>query len=238
MGFPKDSYFYYKSAWVNMTDEIVLHILPNTWNGDSGTSGKVKVRVYTNCEYVELFINNKSVSNGKQYVKPLEYYAVDVTYSAGEISVNCVDANDKILETKSIQTTGKAVQIKLEWDYPYNSESEYNNTIYGDGLDVALISVYVLDDQNRVVPDSNNTIQFAIDNEEIAYIYGVGNGDPACHQRDKGTFRSVYHGKAKVLVGAKLNVNGIVKLSATSTGLTSDTIEINIKKPMNEIKTL
>ena len=99
--------------------------------------------------YVELYINNKSVSNGKQSHKLLEYYAVDIEYSAREISANCVDANDKVLKTETLTTTGAASQIQLEWTYPYNSESEYNNTIYGDGLDVALISVYVLDAQDR-----------------------------------------------------------------------------------------
>ena len=238
VGFPKDDYFYYKSAWVNMTDEIVLHILPNTWNGDTGTN-PIKARVYTNCEYVELFINNKSVSNGKQQVKPLEYYSASITYSPGEIKANCISGDNEILATKVIETTGSPSTIKLEWEYPYNSESKQPNTIYGDGLDVALISAYVQDNQNRTVPNANNqTITFSLDNEKIAFILGTGNGDPTCHEPDHGSIRTVFHGKARVLVQSQLNQNGVVKLTASSPGLSSDTIEINIQKPMNEIKTI
>ena len=73
IGFPKDSYFYYKAAWISLQDEIVLHVLPNTWNNDT-EANPIQVRVHTNCEYVDLIINNKSVSNGKQKIKPLQYY--------------------------------------------------------------------------------------------------------------------------------------------------------------------
>jgi len=238
VGFPKDDYFYYKAAWFNMSEEIVLHILPNTWNGDTQTD-PINARVYTNCEYVEMFINKQSVSNGKVKVQPLEYYSAKIKYEAGEIRAHCLDANGKVLMTKVLETTGAPSALKLEWTYPYNSESVMNNTIIGDGQDVALISVFVVDSEGRIVPNSNNTVTFALDDESIAFILGVGNGDPgAGTARDKADFRDVYHGKARVLVQSKLNMNGKVKLTATAAGLTSDVIEINIQKPMNSIKTV
>ena len=234
--FPKDDYYYYKSAWYNVSDEMVLHIVPNTWNGDTGTD-PIKARVYTNCEYVELFVNNKSMSNGKEKVRPLEYYSVDIRYEAGEIKAACLDEDDNILMTKVLETTGAAVALKLEWSYPYNSESDMQNTIVGDGQDVALISVYVVDSEERVVPDANDTVQFSVDDESIAFILGVGNGDPgAGAARDKADFRDVYHGKARVLVQSMLNVGGKVKLTATASGLRSDTIEINVEKPENKVQ--
>ena len=235
VGFPKDDYYYYKSAWVDMADEIVLHILPNTWNNDTGTN-PIQVRIYTNCEYVELFINNKSMSNGKQQIKPLQYYSINVTYVEGAIQANCynLSSDNNILATKLIETTGEASRIKLELEYPSNS----NNTIHGDGLDVALISVYVVDDQNRIVPNANNTITFSLDREEIAFILGVGNGNPACHERDKSHFRSVYHGKARVLMQSMLNANGFVKLTASSPELASDTIKIQIENLITKMKTI
>ena len=122
-GFPKDDYYYYKSAWFNISDEIILYILPNTWNGDTNTN-PIQVHIYSNCEYVELFINNKSQSNGqKQKIEYLEYYSVKVNYEPGVISCNCYDSNNNILKTSIIETTNKAYAIKLQQEYPYNNES-------------------------------------------------------------------------------------------------------------------
>eukprot|EP01084_Bolivina_argentea_P083666 151480_1 len=232
IGFPKDMYWYYRSAWINMTDEIILYIMPNTWNGDTETNPE-KVRIYTNCKYVEVFVNNKSISNGKQPVDPLKYYSLSVKYEPGSISANCLDSNNKILKTTMIQTTNKPIAIKLSWAYPYNTTQ-----IIGNGQDVALINVFVIDDKNRIVPNSTNLINFALNDQSIAFILGVGNGDPACHERDKGTKRSVFHGKARVLVQSMLNKGGKVTLTATSDGLTSDKIDINVKQPKDKIITI
>eukprot|EP01084_Bolivina_argentea_P180799 312351_1 len=75
VGFPKDDYWYYRSVWTDINDEIIMHIVPNTWNGDTNTN-PLQIRVYTNCKYIELFINNKSITNGKQKINPNEYYSI------------------------------------------------------------------------------------------------------------------------------------------------------------------
>ena len=110
VGFPKDSYYYYKSAWVKMTDEIVLYILPNTWNGDTGTD-PIAVRVYTNCPFINLYINNVSVSSGKQLVEPLTYYAQNVKFERGEIRAECIGETAAVLKTTSLQTTGIVLRL-------------------------------------------------------------------------------------------------------------------------------
>jgi beta-galactosidase len=53
-GFPKDSYYFYQSKW---TTEPMVHVLPH-WNWPAGT--KVAVWVYSNCDTVELFLNDVS----------------------------------------------------------------------------------------------------------------------------------------------------------------------------------
>ncbi len=58
-GFPKDGYYYYRSAW---TDEPTVHIASH-W--DYGAGDTVTLLVYSNCGSVELFINGKSY--GKKY---------------------------------------------------------------------------------------------------------------------------------------------------------------------------
>ena len=57
-GFPKDSYYYFRSIW--NTKEITLHILPHwNWPGEEGVFKQVVC--YTNCEKVNLYINGRLV---------------------------------------------------------------------------------------------------------------------------------------------------------------------------------
>eukprot|EP01084_Bolivina_argentea_P180802 312356_1 len=237
VGFAKDDYWYYRAQWTDINDEIILHLVPNTWNNDTNTN-PVLVLVYTNCEYVELFLNNKSLTNGKQKINVGEYFSMNVTWIYGALSCNCYDVNNNTLKIKTLETTNEPHAIKLGWEYPYNEESITNNTIVSDGQDVALINVFVVDNQNRIVPNSSNLINFSIDNQDIAFILGVGNGDPASHERDKSNSRSVYHGKARILIQSMLNKNGKVILTAKSDGLVDDTIEINIQPTNYKIMTV
>lgn len=56
-GFPKDVYYYYQSWW---TAEPVLHLMPH-WNHTPGEP--VRVVVYTNCDAVELWLNQRKLVN-------------------------------------------------------------------------------------------------------------------------------------------------------------------------------
>lgn len=111
--------------------------------------------------------------------------------------------------------------------------------IIGDGLDVALISVFVVDSDGRVVPNANNTVTFKVDNEAVAFVLGVGNGNPgAGAERDKADSRSTYHGKARVLIQSMLNSAGKVTLTATADGLASDHMEFVVAKPSDQIRNI
>eukprot|EP01084_Bolivina_argentea_P086594 156525_1 len=89
IGYPKDLYWYYKSVWFDIKDEVIIHIVPNTWNNDTQTN-PIQIRVYTNCKFIELFINNKSISNGKkETVETNQFYSTNVKWEKGQILCNC-----------------------------------------------------------------------------------------------------------------------------------------------------
>jgi beta-galactosidase len=52
-----------------------------------------------------------------------------------------------------------------------------------------------------------------------AKIIGVGNGDPSCHEADKGSERSLFNGLAQVILQTKYQ--GMMSLVAKSDGLQS-----------------
>jgi beta-galactosidase len=51
-GFPKDTFYYYRSIWNN--EDITLHLLPH-WNFRGERRNLQTVIAYTNCQYVSLY---------------------------------------------------------------------------------------------------------------------------------------------------------------------------------------
>jgi beta-galactosidase len=56
-------------------------------------------------------------------------------------------------------------------------------------------------------------------------IIGVGNGDPACHEPDQGTRRSLFNGCAQVIVQTAKSA-GPVTLTARAPGLRPATLTL------------
>jgi beta-galactosidase len=166
-GFPKDSYYYLKSVW---TDEPVLHILPH-WNW-AGKEGKpVNVWAYSNCEEVELFLNDKSL--GRKPMPKLSHIQWDVNYRPGTLLAKGYKGGKEII-TEKVETTGTPAAIRLIAD---------RTSIKANGDDVSVVTIQVEDDKGRVVPDACDEVSFTL--EGAGKILGVGNGDPASHEPDR-----------------------------------------------------
>lgn len=210
-GFPKDAFWYYKSWW---TDEPVLHVLPH-WNG-IGTDS-VDVHIYTNMDEVELFHNGKSL--GKQTVGKFDIPAWRVKYTPGKLLAKGKKNGKKY--TELVETTGKPASLQLV--------SENKPAILGDGNDVAVVTVKVLDDKGRVVPTAENNIRFNVRNGRIL---GVGNGNPCSQERDvfaegEQVHRNAFGGYAQVLVVSDRSGQP-VELTAVSDGLKENKIVVEV----------
>jgi len=215
-GFEKDTFWYYQSAWLSSP---VLHIWPH-WNWVSGQN--VSVWAYTNLPFVELFLNG--VSHGKQSVSlnvsntNAFFASWTVSFQAGDLVGKGYDTNGAAVLTQTISTTGapSAIQLSLE---AYAGK----NGIIADGQDVAMIAVSVIDAQGRFVPTASNEISFSVSG--AGTIFGVGNGDPASHEPDKGNKRSTFNGLARAIVQST-TTPGIINITATSSGLRSASISV------------
>jgi beta-galactosidase len=165
-GFPKDNFYYYQSWW---SDKTVLHLLPH-WNWPGNEGQNVDVRVYSNCEKVEVFLNGQS--RGIQITPKNGHLDWQVKYAPGVLSAKGYRNGKVIAETKE-ETTGAPAAVQLAPD---------RSTINADGEDLSIITVAVADDQGRTVPTADNLIHFELNGP--GKIIGVGNGDPSSHEPD------------------------------------------------------
>jgi beta-galactosidase len=209
-GFPKDVYYYYKSWW---TDQPVLHIFPD-WNlhGEEVEGQPIDVWCYSNCKQVELFLNGHSL--GKKTMQQYSHLEWNVQYEPGTLSAKGYDADGKVIAQTSVETTGNPTAIALDPD---------RTTLTADGRDISLITVKIMDAQGRTVPGANNVVTFKVTG--AGRLIGLGNGDPACHESDKGTQRSAFKGLCLAIVQSA-RAPGAISIEANSPGLDSATVAI------------
>jgi beta-galactosidase len=198
-GFPKDSFYYYRSCWVN---EPVLHLFPH-WNFEGREGDEIPVWVYSNQDEVELFVNGKSA--GSQKVPHLGHVEWKVRYEPGVIEARG-SKDGKVVLTEKRETTGPAASIRLTAD---------RTEIFADGEDVAVLKVEVLDKEGRPVPTAGNLISFKVSGQGT--LIGVGNGDPNCQESDKEPKRSLFNGLAQVIVQSWKDA-GEIRIEAVKEG--------------------
>lgn len=177
-GFPKDYYYYYQAMW---KQEPVLHVMPH-WNKEDlelDADGLVSIRVFSNTNEVELFVNQKSY--GKKTIEG-NIAEWKVPYEAGELKAVGYDQQKKVAE--AVRKTSSTIQtIK-------------NEKIF-EGKDYSLYQLKAIDEQQHFVPTANNQIKLRVENGEII---GLANGDPADHDAYSLENVRLFQGLALVIV--------------------------------------
>ena len=167
---------------------------------------EIPVTVFSNCEQVELFLNNKSL--GKQSMPINGHIEWKVLYQPGVLMAKGYNSGKEIL-TDKVQTTSDAATLQL---------SAGRTAINADGEDVSVITVQVNDKNDLFVPTADNLISFTLDGP--GKIIGVGNGDPTSHEADR-FFEIVKTAKIGNL--KELAVNNLVDRPETVAGFNDST---------------
>jgi beta-galactosidase len=213
-GFKKDRFYIYQSYW--RPELPMAHILPH-WNWPERVGEVTPVHVFTSGDEAELFLNGKSLGRKKkgQYEYRLRWD--DVKYVAGALKVVAYKNGKKWAEDL-VQTTGVATKLEAKAD---------RNIIKSDGKDLSFITVQIADNNNRMVPLSDNKINFSI--EGPGEIVATDNGDPTNMVPFPSHERKAFNGLALVIVRSNAGKTGIIKVKAKSPGLIDAIVEVKSK---------
>lgn len=208
-GFPKDSYYLYKSIF---TKENVLHILPH-WNWTPGQI--IDVHVYfNNADEVELFLNNRSLGKKSKQGDDLFVRFNGVTFEPGTLKA-VSKKNGKIVMQTLKHTAGEAHKIEAKVD---------RAIINADGDDLAFVEISLLDKDGNIVPLADNLLHFNISGE--GSIRALDNGYQAdLEPYSNKKYRKAFHGKALAIIQST-KAKGKISLQISSPALVSDTVEI------------
>jgi beta-galactosidase len=210
-GFPKDSYYMYKSEW---TSEPVLHIFPH-WNWEPGKTVDVWA-YYNNADEVELYLNGKSMGTKKKQGDDL-HVMWRMPFQPGTLRAVSRKNGQEVL-IREVKTAGTPARILLEAD---------RSNIKANGKDLSFITVGIVDEDGNLVPVADNLVKFNVEGK--AFIAGVDNGLQTSLEPFKANQRSAFNGLALVILQAQEEA-GEVKLTATSEGLEPASVRIILQQ--------
>jgi beta-galactosidase len=210
-GFPKTAFYIHQAQWID--NRPVLQLVPH-WNWPGKEGQPIKVMALTNAETVELSLNGKPI--GSKPVDKYEMTSWDVPYEAGTLEAVARKDGTEVARF-AVETTGPPAALQLVPDRP---------SLAGDGRDAQPVTVRTVDSHGRIVPNANLPVRFEVIGPGA--IAGLGNGDPNCHEREKGNSRSLFNGLAQVIVQSAPGSSGQIKLSATAAGLTNGDAVIEV----------
>lgn len=261
-GFPKDTYYLYRSQWKQ--DKNTLHLV-TAWDSDNMliSNGKTPVVIYSNAPKVELYRSGTLIGTATRTVNTTtagyQYYtyttssddssvceavsatgseslyaAFNVVYEKGTISAKAYDENDSLITDVAGNTEVKTPGTANKLDVQVN-KTEIN----ADGSSLAYITVDVEDANGVLDTTAANSIQFSLSGN--GEIVGVDNGNQAttAKYQQSSVLTSTteatiaaYAGKALVIVRSTKDA-GSFTVDASSSGLNGGSVTVKTNEVDN-----
>ncbi|MBI3644638.1 MAG: DUF4982 domain-containing protein, partial [Acidobacteriales bacterium] len=209
---PKEVYYFYQSQW---TQKPIVHVVGHwTWPGEEGKSREVKV--YSNADEVELFLNGKSLGVKAEAGDPGLRHPPrvwQVPYQPGTLRAVAKTGGKEISDER--RTAGPAYRILLEADTQHVTS--------GDPESLAYITASVVDEAGVIVPGAHPAISFTSNGpgrllEQTWLGHGTGLTWDAVDGKTRVAFRSTPR-------------SGEATISAYSPGLRMGRIAIEVTAP-------
>jgi len=229
-GFVKAGAYFYQSVWM---DELLVRICvqddgldidpgkahwgwPKTachWNFADRVGHVVRVQTVTNCQTVELLLNNKSYAVRKSAEYANSTIVWHVPYEAGVIRAIGRDGG-RIVDAHELKTAGAPARVAILPD---------RQTIAADCQDVVHLEIALLDSSGVLVPDSDRLIHFKV--EGPGRLIGVDSGDLRNHEPYQSNARTTYWGRALAIVQSTSRA-GEIRVTAQAEGIEGDTVVV------------
>ena len=185
------------------------------WNWKEGQA--ISVNVFTNCEEVELFLNNRSLGIKKMADFQNRTINWQVPFEAGTLRA-IARTSGKELASFGLKTTGSPVRIAAKSDV---------KSLKGDKQDLGHIWVALCDEAGNTVFSAENEIICEV--KGPARILGMEDSNPRNIEDYKDNRQNAFHGKLLIYVQS-LDTSGKAVISLSSPGLQGTTVELNIVK--------
>ncbi|HEX9653486.1 MAG TPA: glycoside hydrolase family 2 TIM barrel-domain containing protein [bacterium] len=231
-GNKKTEFYFRQSLW---SDEPMVYIgtAPSDENEDSGNlwahkvaephwnwqeGETVRVKAFSNCEAVELFVNDKSLGVQNMAASPGKVLQWDVPFAAGTVrAVATTGGVEKAVD--ELRTAGAATRLLAESDV---------TKLKANKQDVAHVFVTIVDDNGIPVYSAADKITCTISGP--ARLLCIEDSNPENIEDYKDNTQSAYSGKLLLYLQA-LDTSGTATVTVSAHGLQSAAVILNVDVP-------
>jgi hypothetical protein len=220
--FPKLKYRIYKNAlWIPFEQNPGV-TLQSHWN----LSGIKNIDAWSNCPYVELFINNKSWGVREPNADTKQCTWENLVWQNAKVKVNGLDSAKNVVCSDSIETASKPYSIHLEVEKSVFQHGKSFPT-YANGSDVVIVTARMLDEKGRWCALAKNNVQFKVEGEGLycgSSNFYVTEGKPQNYHAPFDTELQMEGGLMRIAIKTTFQ-SGIICVTATSSNIKSNTVE-------------
>jgi len=182
------------------------------WNWEKDGRVVLPVKVFSNCDEVVLYLNNKRI--GHQKPDQYKIASFNVKYAPGVLKAVGLK-NGKKLAEYDVTTAGEVSQLKVLADKPSASLSTDK---------IVHLEIKALDNKGNIVALADN--QITIDVSGSGQLIGLDTGDQTGHELYKTNQRKLFEGRARAVISA--NKAGNIVVTISSPGLKTAELSLNI----------
>ena len=193
---PKESYYVFQSYWSN---EPMVRIYGHSWTVRWGDTDETKqLKIYSNCDRVELFLNGVSLGVKKRNSQdfPAAGLHWDTTLPVGENTLKAIGYKGKTTVTDELSF----VYQTEKWDNP----AQIILSIVENTAESATFEVKLTDKNNVLCLDANNIIEFdAIGAGMLIVNQGTARASKMVHAANGRAYITLRKNNGKTVVMAK-----------------------------------
>lgn len=189
------------------------------WSFENDTIPK-EVVVFTNCERVELRLNNRLINTFKRKSFADGVIKTYIPYEPGELVAHAF-YNDERGNSQKVSDT--LTTSALPYALAMNSDRRQVNS---NSRDLVQITTEVVDSTGILNPHSNHLIKYQLDGP--GKIRVIDNGDLADHTPNRSTSKEVRRGKQLLILQAGSEPGDLI-ISASAEGLRPARVKIKSK---------
>lgn len=192
-------------------------LLASHWNFPRHDNTQmVQVDVFTNCDEVELFVNNTSIGRRRLADFPNNTIKWRIPYSPGTIRAVAYNAGAEVTSDE-LKTAGEPVALRLKAD---------RSVLDADGQDLSYVEIEMVDAQGIVVPDSDRPVR--IDVQGAGRFLCMDNGDTADSDAQLRSDKPTFLGRAQAVIRSG-RTPGTIRVVASADGLPDAELEISVR---------
>ena len=220
-GFEKDTYFQYKAEWTDVKKAPFVHLLPY-WDFNRGQ--KIDVRIYSNADTVELFLNDSSLGVFRIDHKNGTTLAAGLTvpYEPGVLSAVAFDDAGREIASDTCSSFNDTAKILM---------LPNKRTLYADGEDLIFVELRAVDKNGIFVANARDRINVSV--RGAGRLIGLDNGDATDYDQYKGTSRKLFNGRLLGIIAAKKEAGEII-MTIDGLGFGSEELRLDAIAPQTQ----